>query len=182
MAKNLSVDSQHIPTSLSQGMIRSWQFLTANNRFRYFWSTDKQCNLCARFQINEHCLVCAESYFTCMFTWVNLEQSAMYVQLLCIVSGVLSTAAVIVSTFWNVWAISSPESAAVLGAIWSFKGLWGTCVQATGGHHNCREQASLLTEGGEWNLHGWPRCRLKMKLMFLYMLSRMREEMLVTCK
>jgi len=73
----------------------------------------------------------------------------MYGQLFCAFLAVSTSALCITSTFWSLWAMSSPESSSVLGTIWAWKGLWASCTQIEGGQYNCYEHNSLLMEDRE---------------------------------
>ena len=66
----------------------------------------------------------------------------MFQQMPALILGVLSAAAVITTTFWNQWAISSPNSSGILGPIWAFKSLFGECMQYQTGQYQCQELAS----------------------------------------
>jgi len=76
----------------------------------------------------------------------------MHAQLVCAISGLISTAGCVVSTFWNIWALSSTDSDIVLGPIWAWKGLWGYRSQIEDGQYNCYEQGPLLLQDRKYCL------------------------------
>lgn len=73
----------------------------------------------------------------------------MYGQITCLVLGLLSTSLCAATTFWSNWAISSPESASVMGPIKAWKGIWSDCMQLERGQFYCKEQRSMLLADGE---------------------------------